>query len=188
VNPGTAKRQIGILATLGCLLLACGALPTPEPNWTATFSVLATTAFTQITGGLPATLAAARLTATSQSLETAATLAPTDTLTPTPQATATASPTATATETATPTPAPIAIPTPKPTATHPAIPTATRPAIPTATRQSAGCSCAADIYNCKDFATHAEAQACFDKCRAQGAGDVHGLDGDGNGVACESLK
>jgi micrococcal nuclease len=37
-------------------------------------------------------------------------------------------------------------------------------------------------YNCDDFATQEEAQDHFDS-----QGDVDGLDGDGNGVACESL-
>lgn len=41
-------------------------------------------------------------------------------------------------------------------------------------------------YNCSDFATHAEAQAFY---MAQGgpAHDPHRLDGDSDGVACESL-
>lgn len=47
--------------------------------------------------------------------------------------------------------------------------------------------CSSDIYNCSDFATQAQAQACYDYCVAQGYGDVHHLDGDGDGVACEWL-
>lgn len=38
--------------------------------------------------------------------------------------------------------------------------------------------------DCADFKTHAEAQAYF---RAHGPGDPHGLDADGDGVACERL-
>ena len=38
--------------------------------------------------------------------------------------------------------------------------------------------------DCKDFKTHAEAQAFFESA---GAGDPHGLDSDGDGLACESL-
>ena len=38
--------------------------------------------------------------------------------------------------------------------------------------------------DCGDFASHAEAQAFFENARA---GDPHRLDGDGDGVACESL-
>jgi len=44
--------------------------------------------------------------------------------------------------------------------------------------------CSSNVYNCGDFTTQAEAQAVFDEC---GPEDVHGLDGDGNGVVCESL-
>lgn len=38
--------------------------------------------------------------------------------------------------------------------------------------------------DCSDFHSHAEAQAFFE---AAGAGDPHRLDGDGDGLACESL-
>ena len=47
--------------------------------------------------------------------------------------------------------------------------------------------CSSDVYNCGDFTTQAEAQEVFDYCSQQGAGDVHQLDRDGNGQACESL-
>lgn len=52
---------------------------------------------------------------------------------------------------------------------------------------AAVCNCSGDLYNCSDFSTHAAAQACFNYCVGQGAGDIHGLDGDGDGDACESL-
>lgn len=55
---------------------------------------------------------------------------------------------------------------------------------PSASPKKAVCSCSGNIYNCKDFKTHAEAQACFDYC---GPRDVHKLDRDKDGVACESL-
>jgi len=45
---------------------------------------------------------------------------------------------------------------------------------------------AKDEYNCDDFATQGEAQAKHDQCVADGR-DVNGLDGDNDGVACESL-
>ena len=48
-------------------------------------------------------------------------------------------------------------------------------------------SCNSDIYNCENFLTHSEAQACFDYCISQGAGDIHGLDHENDGLACESL-
>ena len=52
---------------------------------------------------------------------------------------------------------------------------------------AAVCGCSGDLYNCSDFSTHAAAQACYNYCVAQGVGDIHGLDGDGDGDACESL-
>lgn len=47
------------------------------------------------------------------------------------------------------------------------------------------CDCGADLYNCPDFQTHEEAQACFEHCEDQGGGDVHRLDQDHDGDACE---
>ena len=47
--------------------------------------------------------------------------------------------------------------------------------------------CSSDVYNCADFETQAQAQAVYDYCFQQEAGDVHRLDADGNGEACESL-
>lgn len=53
---------------------------------------------------------------------------------------------------------------------------------------TASCSCSANIYNCGDFTTHAEAQAVHDCCVAQVGYDIHKLDGnDNDGLACESL-
>lgn len=48
------------------------------------------------------------------------------------------------------------------------------------------CSCTSDALNCTDFQTQASAQACFNFCIAQGAGDIHKLDQNNDGVACES--
>ena len=45
-------------------------------------------------------------------------------------------------------------------------------------------NCESDTYNCGDFITQAEAQEVFEYC---GDDDIHRLDADGNGVACESL-
>ena len=47
-------------------------------------------------------------------------------------------------------------------------------------------NCSADIYNCSDFNTQAEAQAVFDYCYPIN-GDIHNLDYDNDGIACESL-
>jgi len=49
------------------------------------------------------------------------------------------------------------------------------------------CNCGGPDLNCSDFATHAEAQACYDYCKSRGYGDMFRLDGDNDGIACESL-
>jgi|SRR3989344_9424077 len=46
--------------------------------------------------------------------------------------------------------------------------------------------CSTNKYNCTDFKTHAEAQSVFDSCGGT-ANNIHKLDSDGDGVACESL-
>lgn len=48
-----------------------------------------------------------------------------------------------------------------------------------------GCSCYDNIYNCADFETEQEAQECYVKCGADN--DIHRLDGDNDGKACEAL-
>ena len=60
---------------------------------------------------------------------------------------------------------------------------------PTETTESAAprFDCSGNLYNCSDFSTQAEAQMCYDHCQALGRGDVHWLDDDCDGVACESL-
>lgn len=52
---------------------------------------------------------------------------------------------------------------------------------------SAVCSCSSNSLNCSNFSTHSQAQSCFNYCIGQGRGDIHRLDGDNDGVACESL-
>jgi len=47
-------------------------------------------------------------------------------------------------------------------------------------------SCDSNIYNCADFNTKSEAQSVFEACGGV-SNDVHGLDGDNDGLACESL-
>ena len=47
-------------------------------------------------------------------------------------------------------------------------------------------NCESDTYNCNDFSTQAEAQEVFEYCGGIG-NDIHRLDADGNGLACESL-
>ncbi len=51
---------------------------------------------------------------------------------------------------------------------------------------SQDCYCGSNIYNCDDFSTHAEAQRLFECCGGV-RNDIHRLDRDGDGVACETL-
>ena len=48
-------------------------------------------------------------------------------------------------------------------------------------------NCSENTYDCIDFSTQAEAQNIYDTCISQGASDVHFLDGDGDGMACDLL-
>lgn len=48
------------------------------------------------------------------------------------------------------------------------------------------CYCSYNFYNCADFSTHAEAQECYEHCGGL-SNDVHDLDRDNDGLACESL-
>ena len=48
-----------------------------------------------------------------------------------------------------------------------------------------GWDCSYNRYNCCDFSSQAEAQACYEYCLALGCGDIHDLDRDSDGVACE---
>lgn len=79
----------------------------------------------------------------------------------------------------------------KPPAQSTPVPATDTPSLPTDTpqppAQDAVCQCGNDTYNCGDFGTQASAQACFNYCRDRGSGDIHKLDQDNNGVACESL-
>jgi hypothetical protein len=46
--------------------------------------------------------------------------------------------------------------------------------------------CSYNAYNCSDFSTHAEAQSVFEYCGGIN-NDIHRLDADKDGIACESL-
>jgi endonuclease YncB( thermonuclease family) len=61
--------------------------------------------------------------------------------------------------------------------------------LPTATAPPGGtsvCNCSID-YNCSDFSTHSEAQACFSSCGGSTTYNWSGMDGDHDGEPCESL-
>jgi len=51
------------------------------------------------------------------------------------------------------------------------------------------CDCSGNVYQCRDFARQSDAQACYQYClRKAGAADVHQIDTDADGIACESLS
>ncbi|MCA9366052.1 excalibur calcium-binding domain-containing protein [Candidatus Kaiserbacteria bacterium] len=50
-----------------------------------------------------------------------------------------------------------------------------------------GAMCEENVYNCDDFSTQSEAQEVYDTCHTADNPDRHGLDRDGDGVACQSL-
>lgn len=50
-----------------------------------------------------------------------------------------------------------------------------------------GATCEQNVYNCGDFSTQPEAQEVYDTCHTSDNPDRHGLDKDGDGVACQSL-
>lgn len=90
----------------------------------------------------------------------------------------TITPTPTNTGTPTPTSIPEATATPLPTAT----PTPTPLDFPV-------CDCSPNTYACvtHNFTVRAQAQACFEYCFRITGLDVHNLDPDGNGIACQNL-
>jgi len=59
--------------------------------------------------------------------------------------------------------------------------------IPTTRRSGIPCDCSGNVYNCSDFSTQSEAQRCYEHCLKQRGYDVHRLDRDKDGIACESL-
>lgn len=46
--------------------------------------------------------------------------------------------------------------------------------------------CSFNYYNCSDFSSHSEAQAVFDQCGGT-TNDIHDLDRDSDGLACEGI-
>jgi micrococcal nuclease len=66
-------------------------------------------------------------------------------------------------------------------------PASTNTPVPSNNGGGTSCSCTGPDLDCGNFDTHAEAQSCYEYCNSQGYGDVHRLDGDDDGSACESL-
>ncbi len=66
-------------------------------------------------------------------------------------------------------------------------PTPARSSTPTKTQTQPSIICSYNAYNCSDFKTQAEAQKVYDYCMQKVGYDVHRLDRDKDGVACESL-
>ena len=82
-------------------------------------------------------------------------------------------------------PEPTVTPAPEPPTEEPTIAPTPAPIATTAPAPQIGLPvCVNADCNCSDFTSQAEAQAVFDAF----PGDPHGLDGDGNGIACESLS
>lgn len=50
-----------------------------------------------------------------------------------------------------------------------------------------GATCEENVYNCSNFKTQPEAQEVYDTCTTAENRDRHGLDKDGNAIACQSL-
>ncbi|MBU1110164.1 thermonuclease family protein [Patescibacteria group bacterium] len=73
-------------------------------------------------------------------------------------------------------------PTPEPAVSTPM----PAPSTPTTKPPATTCDCSGNIYNCPDFATHSAAQTCFEHCGGID-NDIHGLDADKDGIACENL-
>lgn len=64
-------------------------------------------------------------------------------------------------------------------------------AAPATTASTSGapaiCTCRMPDLDCPVFATRPEAQACLEKCAAEGVGDIYNLDSNRDGSACTSL-
>ena len=84
-------------------------------------------------------------------------------------------------------PSPVPIPTSEPVPTLAPSPTDVPPTtIPEPT--SSAWDCSGNVYNCSNFMIWADAQNCYEYCLSMGSGDIHDLDRDDDGIACESLR
>jgi len=59
--------------------------------------------------------------------------------------------------------------------------------VPEPPSEAQACDCTDDTLNCEDFACRQAAQACYEYCLEATGRDVHGLDHDEDGIACEEL-
>ena len=138
--------------------------------------------------------------ATDETAQVTPTPSPTPTLTvaPPPPATVTPAPTLSPTTAPTPTPTPAPTPKPTPVPTAPPTPAPTPPPTPEPTPVPTQASSTSGFYtppgwdghsdvNCSDFDTHAHAQDFFEGTGGTTTNDPYGLDGDNDGIACESL-
>lgn len=198
-------------------LRAVGILPTITPSPMATAEFAATADFTAepiSTEGSPPSLNSTS-TATKTTTPTKTAVPATSTIRPTRAASSTPRATNTPRSTNTPRPTNTAVPPtlaplptwtlalPTNTAVFTAVPVVTDTPFPSPVPTQelptdvppvgppAGvpdfCTCSGDNLNCPNFGNQPTAQACFNYCIAQGAGDVYGLDNDSDGIACESL-
>lgn len=71
-------------------------------------------------------------------------------------------------------------PPPAPTAA----PVRSAPVITLPAAANSNCDCSSNTYNCDDFVAF-DAQSCYMRCLQQTGRDVHQLDGDNDGSACE---
>ncbi len=168
------KILVGLFVGSGCLLCCASTIAlitaTPAdqaPTPTLFPSVQPIQGATQ-TPVIGPTLAQPTILASFTPMPATATSAPTMTYTANPTNTLWPTNTLTATQT----PIPSKTPTPLPPAGVPA-----------------ACTCYGPDLDCTThFATHAEAQACYDYCKSTGHDDVYDLDGsDKDGLACENL-
>jgi endonuclease YncB( thermonuclease family) len=50
------------------------------------------------------------------------------------------------------------------------------------------CNCTGPRLSCNNFPNWQTAQTCYQFCRNQGFGDIFGMDKNGNGIACDSMR
>ena len=182
-------KRVALVIPLSLMLAACGgAAPTPD------ISAIQTQAAQDVIATITALPSGSCKEAPTPTLPPTATKIPTPTATETSTSltvTETPTPAETATPTLTtpsptstpipPTSTPTNTPLPPPTPTSTPLPT---PVPPTNTpTPGTGWDCSGDLYNCSDFDSCEKVMEYFLAC----PGDPSRLDGDKDGVPCESL-